>query len=75
MNVEQFEETLRQLLRREPFQPFVVEMLDGRTIAVDEPKVVMGGGGATFVTADFDLMEFACEDVQTIRPAVPGASA
>ncbi len=32
MALQQFEDTLRQFLRREPFQPFVVELLDGRMI-------------------------------------------
>ena len=75
MTAEEFEQTLRQLLRREPFQPFVVELLDGRIIPVDAPKVVFGGGAASFFTPSYDLVEFACEDVQAIRPAVPGASA
>ena len=75
MTNEQFEETLRQYLRREPFQPFVVELVDGRLIAIEEPKVVFGGGAASFFTPSYDLVEFACEDVQAIRPAIPGATA
>jgi hypothetical protein len=75
MKIEEFEQTLRQHLRREPFQPFVVELLDGRIIPVYTPKVVFGGGAASFFTPDYDLVEFACEDVQAIRPAVFGASA
>jgi hypothetical protein len=72
MNVEQFEETLRKLLRREPFQPFVVELLDGRVLTVNQPQVVFGGGSATYFTPNYDLVEFACEDVQAIRLLVPG---
>ncbi len=75
MKIEEFEETLRELLRREPFQPFVVELVDGRVIAVDEPKLAFCGGAASFFTPSYDLVEFACEEVQAIRPAVPGASA
>jgi hypothetical protein len=74
MKIEQFEQTLRQLLRREPFQPFFVELVDGRIIAVDSPNVAFGGGAASFFTPSYDLVEFVCEDVQAIRPAVPGAS-
>ncbi len=66
---------MKNFTRSEPFQPFLVELVDGRVITVDEPKVAFGGGAATFVTRSFDLVEFACEDVQAIRPAVPGASA
>jgi hypothetical protein len=74
MQREPFENTLRQFLRREPFQPFVVELLDGRTIEVARPKVVIGGGGASFFTPDYDLIEFTCEEVRAIRHAVSGAA-
>jgi hypothetical protein len=74
MKAEQFEQALRQLLRQEPFQPFVVELVDGRVLAVDHPRVVFGGGAASFFNPRFDLVEFACEDVRAIRPAVPGAA-
>jgi hypothetical protein len=74
MNVEQFEQTLRQLIRQEPFHPFVVEFVDGRFLTVDHPKVVFAGGGASFFTPDYDLVEFFCKDVKAIRPAVPGAT-
>ena len=73
MTTEQFEQTLREVLRREPFQPFLVELVDGRVITVDHPNVGFGGGAASFFTPSYDLVEFACEDVQAIRPAVPGA--
>ena len=75
MNVEQFEDTLRNFLRREPFQPFVVELVDGRAIEILRPKVVFGGGGASFFTPAYDLVEFACEEVRAIRPvSVAGAA-
>lgn len=74
MTAANFENTLRAFLHRQPFEPFVVEMLDGRVIAVDRPKVVFAGGAASFFTPDYDLVEFACEDVREIRAGVPGAS-
>jgi hypothetical protein len=73
MKAEQFEETLLQLIRRRPFEPFVVELLDGRVIEITSPKVV-GGGGATFIRDDFDLVDVVCEEVRAIRAAVPGAT-
>jgi len=73
MSIEQFEKMLRQLVRQEPFQPFLVEMVDGRVLTVDRP-VVFGGGGASFITPSDDLVEFACEDVQAIRPAASAAT-
>jgi hypothetical protein len=74
MSTEQFEEALRQLLRREPFQPFAVELLDGRVLLVNHPQVAFGGGAATYFTPSYDLVEFACEDVQAFRLLVPGPS-
>ena len=69
MEMESFENQLRQFLRREPFQPFVVELLDGQVVAINEPNLVMGGGGAAFISPDYELVEFACENVEAIRPA------
>ena len=74
MKEEPFEQTLLQFIRRRPFEPFVVELLDGRVIEIPAPKVIVGGGGATFVGDDFDLVDFVCEEVRAIRPAVPGAT-
>jgi hypothetical protein len=74
MKADQFEQTLREFLRREPFQPFVVELVDGGVIAVNHPKVAMGGGGASFFTPDHDLVDFECENVQAILPLVPKAT-
>ena len=68
MNVEQFDDTMRLFLRREPFLPFVVELNDGRLIEIPRPHVAVNGGGATFVTPEFDWIEFECGDVRAIRP-------
>jgi hypothetical protein len=51
-----------------------VELLDGRKITVENPKVVFGGGAASLFTPNYDLVEFACEDVKAIRLLVPGPS-
>ncbi len=72
MEREPFEQTLRHFLHREPFEPFAVEMTDGRLIWITEPRVAFNGGAATFIAADFDLVEFTCEEVRAFRPAVPG---
>jgi hypothetical protein len=74
MSTQEFESILRQFLRREPFQPFAVELADGRIIEIDAPKVVFGGGAASFFTPAYDLVEFACENVRAIHPRVHGAA-
>jgi len=67
MTQQEFEETIRECIWREPFQPFVVELLDGTIIDVDAPSVAMGGGEAGFITAEEDVIFFAHENVKTIR--------
>jgi hypothetical protein len=64
-----------QFIRRRPFEPFFVKLLDGRVIEITAPKVIVGGGGATFIRDEFDLVDFECEEVRAIRAAVPGATA
>jgi hypothetical protein len=72
MNAAFFEATLFELLHREPFQPFVVAMTDGRLIEIKRPGLAVGGGGASFLTPECDLVEFNCEDVQEIRGTMHG---
>jgi hypothetical protein len=73
MTATEFEDTLRQYLRREPFEPFAVDLLDGRVIEVDQPTIAFDGGGALFLTAD-GFEQFVCEEVRTFRPTGQQAS-
>jgi len=53
MDTESFERTLRAFLRRAPFHPFTVALVNGDRFQVDRPEaLVLRGGGAVFVTAD-----------------------
>jgi hypothetical protein len=69
MTVEECENALRQLIRRKPFQPFVVELLDGNLIEVNQPGMAFGGGGAAFISPDDVLVDFQCDNVWAIRKA------
>jgi hypothetical protein len=40
MTQEAFEEALREFLRSEPFQQFVVELLDRRRIVIDDTHTI-----------------------------------
>ena len=73
MTAETFDLTLRRLLRQEPFQPFVVELVDGRRLEIDRPRLAVNYGGATLVTPDLELIEFVPEEVREIRLAEQGA--
>jgi hypothetical protein len=74
MTPEQFDQTLRQFKHREPFEPFVVELLDGRAIEIVRPNIAFNEGFASFFTPDSELVNFACEEVREIRPAAQGVA-
>ena len=74
MSVEQFEHELRTNKHRDPFRPFVVELIDGRSILVDEPALAFDGGRAVFLGSS-DIEIFDCEEVQRFRPAQMGPAA
>lgn len=74
MTAEQLESTLRQFLRQEPFRPFVVELYDGNRIEINRPGLAIGGGGASFLSPDWELVEFNCEEVRDVRQVVEGAA-
>ncbi len=75
MSTEQFEKTLLQFIRRRPFEPFVVELLDGRVIEIASPNVVVGGGAATLISPNFEHTDFSSKQVRAIRDTVREASA
>jgi hypothetical protein len=66
MTPEAFEQRLIALVHREPFAPFVVELEDGRRIAVDHPAVAINNGGAGFLSDADGLVDFSCRDVRRI---------
>jgi hypothetical protein len=63
-----FEQTLRQFLRSEPFQPFIVELVDGKQLLIDEPHTVsLGTQAAGFLSPEYDFYSIRCEQVRDIR--------
>ncbi len=67
MTVAQVEEQMRELVHREPFVPFVVEMVDGQTLAVLHPRLAFDSTSAVFFGADGGLVEFEFKAVGAIR--------
>jgi hypothetical protein len=47
-----FDETLRQLLQRDKFVPFVVQLEHGSSILIRQPVLAFGGGAASFIDSD-----------------------
>jgi hypothetical protein len=74
MTAEQFDQALSQFKHREPFEPFVVELHDGRVIEIVQPDIAFYEGFASFFTPDSDLVNFAHEDVREIRSAAQGVA-
>lgn len=67
MLAENFERTLRALVRRTPFRPFSVELVSGTRLEVDHPEaLVFRGGVAVFVSADGEPTLFDHESVSQL---------
>jgi len=74
MTPEIFERTLRELLQRRPFLPFIVEMDDGERFIVDDPEAVpLSGGAAGFIGMD-KIYFFNCDNVRHFLALTPEAA-
>jgi hypothetical protein len=72
MPAEAFEQCLRGLLGREPFQPFVIELDTGERFRVESKKSVLyrEGGTALYFHPDDDMDFVHCDGVRRfIEPA------
>ena len=67
MTPQQVEEKLCQLKHRRPFIPILVELLDGQRIEIDNPGIVINGGGAGFLGPDDGLVDFDFKNVRDVR--------
>ncbi len=75
MTPELFEESLRSLLRREPFEPFTVALADGERFTVDRADAVsFGGGAAGFIAEDGLVHFFDWKKTRHMSQEVNGAS-
>ena len=76
MSKEEFHARLRQLLAREPFAPFAVDLRDGRRLVVKQRPVVFSDGAASFIDAeDGALVDFRHDEVQSFGFLEQGAPA
>ena len=74
MTNKQVEEKLTELVHREPFVPFVVELLDGQTLIVPHGPA-FDETGAGFIGSDGALTDFEFKNVRSIRLYTPEAVA
>ncbi len=69
MTAEMFERTLRSFVRHSPFQPFVMELEEGRQILIDDPEAVaFNGSGAGYIGPE-EIYMIASDRVRAIHPA------
>ena len=72
MSPQEVEEKVIELIHREPFVPFVVEMTDGQALQIPHPRLAINGGGAMFLGPDGGLVDI---DFKTVRSIRVGAAA
>jgi hypothetical protein len=76
MTIPEFEDTLRSLMRRRPYFPFEIELVDGERLWIDRPEAVCFDGGAgAFIAEDGSLHFFNSETVRRIGEAHSGVTA
>ena len=66
MTADVFYRTFIEKLERKPFQPFAVELNDGRRVNIDRPKVAIRGGVAVCTTKERLFVRVDNEDVKQI---------
>ncbi len=71
MTEEEFDQTLRSFVKRRPFFPFEVELLDGRRIVIANRHVAFGGGVAGFLSRKEGLVDFNNEEVRSFKYLSP----
>jgi hypothetical protein len=66
MSKNEFETFLRRYLEHRPFQPFVVELTDGRRVVVKQPPVAYSDGAASFIEPSTGaLVDFSHDEVRS----------
>lgn len=68
MKTQEFEGQIIELIHKKPFRPFAVEMEDGRIIEIRRPSVVINGGGAGYISEDYDIEDFELDEVRNVHP-------
>ena len=68
MTIEQVETKIIDLVHREPFVPFLLEMGNGELVEISYPGLAINGGGAGFIGPDGGLVDIEFKNVRSVRP-------
>ena len=66
MTTMQVEEKIIELIHRQPFAPFCVELADGQSVVVPHPRLAVNAGGAGFIGPDGGLVDIDFAKVGSI---------
>jgi hypothetical protein len=71
---DQFIQQLRSFLYKRPFEPFVVELIEGDPVLIEDPEGVAIGGTSAAYGTPFELYFLEHHNVRAVRPAAREAT-
>lgn len=71
MTKEEFERTLRSHVRRQPFIPFSVQLVDGRHYEIEHPVITFDGSVAGYLSESQGLVDFSFDEVDHFQILQP----
>ena len=76
MDAKNLARNLRKLVRRQPFRPFLVELVSGTAILVEHPEALaFGGRSAVYIDKEEDLTLFDCDEVSKVTTKIDRSTA
>jgi hypothetical protein len=75
MHAPIFDQLLQERRKRQPFQPFVIEFDDGRSLLVDKPETLMypSYGNTVYFAPNGDITLVDCEAVKQFSEVGPAS--
>jgi hypothetical protein len=67
MTRKQVEEKLTELIHRQPFEPFIIELKSGEQMDIRAPGIAFDHTGGGFIGPEGGLVDFWFKDVRDIR--------
>lgn len=67
MTIKQVEEKLIELIYRDPFVPFVLEMTSGQSVEITHPRLSLDDTGAGFIGPDGGLVDIEFKNVHAVH--------